>query len=60
MALGTSPTGAGSLPRRRGSGFGAALNSACVYGCCGALSSCCRVPISTIRPRYITAIRSAT
>ena len=34
-------------------------SSALVYGCCGSASTSSAVPISTIRPRYITAIRSA-
>ena len=34
-------------------------SSALVYGCCGLASTSSASPISTIRPRYITAIRSA-
>ena len=30
-----------------------------VYGCCGSASTSSVVPISTMRPRYITAMRSA-
>ena len=40
-----------------GSGTGIADSSARVYGCCGAAKSDAAVPISTIFPRYITAIR---
>ena len=37
---------------------GATASSAFVYGCCGSPSTCSVVPISTMRPRYITATRS--
>ena len=42
----------------RGSMRGATASSAFVYGCCGSPSTCSVVPSSTIRPRYITAMRS--
>ena len=43
----------------RGSGSGIAESSACVYGCAGRSKTSSTSPISTIRPRYITATRSA-
>ena len=43
----------------RGSGSGIAESSACVYGCAGRSNTSSTSPISTIRPRYITATRSA-
>src|SRR3989475_255541 len=59
-------TGSGRSPFRitrstffRGSGLGTTEMSACVYGCFGCPMTCSAVPISTIFPRYITAIRSA-
>ena len=42
-----------------GSGIGTADSSACVYGCVGVSNTASTSPISTIRPRYITATRSA-
>ena len=41
-------------------GPGTAPSRALVYGCCGVVATSSAGPISTIRPRYITAIRSAT
>ena len=41
-----------------GSGIGTAESSATVYGCSGASYSSRDGASSTIRPRYITAIRS--
>ena len=42
----------------RGSGIGTADNKALVYGCSGYVYSYPLSPISTICPRYITAILS--
>ncbi len=44
--------------RVRGSMRGATASRAFVYGCCGSPSTCSVVPISTMRPRYMTATRS--
>ena len=62
-----SPPGSasGRAPRRRGSAArvrslsGTTESSARVYGCRGSSSSSSVVPCSTMRPRYITATRSA-
>ena len=45
--------------RSRGSRRGTTESSAFVYGCCGFLTTAAAGPSSTIRPRYMTAIRSA-
>ena len=59
MALGISPASCGAT-RRAGSGSGAAASSARVYGWAGAANSSAVGAISMIRPRYITATRSAS
>ncbi|MNO04982.1 hypothetical protein D3C81_2261940 [compost metagenome] len=41
------------------SGRGTEFISPQVYGCCGLLKICWAVPVSTICPAYITAIRWA-
>src|SRR5439155_20687641 len=58
IGLGSSPQ---ILARPRwnfGSGTGTEVRSACVYGCNGFAMTSSPIPSSTIRPRYITAIRS--
>ena len=47
-----------SLLRRRGSGSGTAEISDFVYGCRGFEKISSDVPVSTIRPRYMTHTRS--
>src|SRR3990170_8048233 len=58
-ALGVSPCRMMRSPRRRGLGTGTTESSARVLGCWGCASIWRVGPISTIRPKYITAIRSA-
>ena len=43
---------------RRLFGLGIALSNATVYGCLGSANTCFALPVSTIAPRYITAMRS--
>ena len=45
---------------RPGTSLGTAVSSPCVYGCRGFVNSSSVGACSTIRPRYITATRSAT
>ena len=45
-------------PSGSGSGSGIAASSALVYGCLGSAKISSVAPISTIRPRYMIAIRS--
>ena len=52
-------SGSAALDRSRGSRLGTTDSSAFVYGCCGSRTTSRAGPSSTIRPRYITAIRSA-
>ena len=56
VGSGTSPSSTTGSSR---SISGTTDSSACVYGCCGAASTSSVGPASTIRPRYITAVRSA-
>ena len=62
---GGASAGSGTSPSRmmrsilaRGLGTGAADSSASVYGCSGSRKIVSVVPISTMRPRYITPQRS--
>ena len=57
-ASGISPRGRSRGTIRSGSGSGIALSSALVYGCRGLAKISSVGPISTIRPRYMIAIRS--
>src|SRR5262249_52440535 len=54
--LGTSPARMISSRRSSGCEGSAAEKSACVYGCLGDFETTSAAPISTILPRYITAI----
>ena len=55
--LGGSPSSSDDSVTRRPPIVGAAASSDCVYGCRGSVNTCSVSPISTTRPRYITAIR---
>ena len=57
-ASGISPRGRSRATVRSGSGSGIALSSAFVYGWRGLAKISSVGPISTIRPRYMMAIRS--
>src|SRR5262249_56037820 len=54
--LGTSPASVSASRALSKSIGSAAANSAFVYGCCGASAIASASPLSTILPRYITAI----
>jgi len=59
MALGTSPLiSACNRFRRSGSGIGADVISAIVYGCLGLVTTVLVGPYSTSEPAYITAMVS--
>ena len=58
-AFGVSPRRIWGVSRSRGSRLGTTDSRAFVYGCCGFATTSRAGPCSTIRPRYITAIRSA-
>src|SRR5438094_227824 len=58
-ASGASPLRISRFERSRGSRRGTTESSAFVYGCCGSRMTDCAGPSSTIRPRYMTAMRSA-
>ena len=58
MGLGTSPSSMSCIAGMSGSGIGIAPSSAFVYGCSGLSNSYFFGAISTMLPRYITAMRS--
>src|SRR5207244_167990 len=59
IGFGVSPFRICGAARSRGSRLGTTERSAFVYGCCGLRTTSLAGPCSTMRPRYITAIRSA-
>src|SRR6266705_75119 len=58
IGLGSSPWIFARPRWNFGSGTGTDVRSACVYGCSGFEMTSSPIPSSTIRPRYMTAIRS--
>src|SRR5213594_1260402 len=58
IGLGSSPWIFARPRWNFGSGTGTEVRRACVYGCNGCAMTSSPVPSSTIRPRYMTAIRS--
>ena len=57
IGLGISPVSGAATSGRSGSGCGIEARSACVYGWRGSRKTRSVGPVSTILPRYITAMR---